>query len=116
MSDQWPPRRPVPMPAPPGWYPPPPVPEVSTGYRRWARVLLALAIVVASLMAVALVASVVLLVHADADTENAASGYLALFLWFGIAAAVPVLLALGIPGVVMTRRVRRHQRATAAPE
>ncbi|TLS46972.1 hypothetical protein FE633_07400 [Streptomyces montanus] len=61
-------------------------------------------------MAVAFVASIVLLVKADADVDNAAYGYLAIFLWFGIAAAIPVLLALGIPAVVMTRRVRQQKR------
>ncbi|MFD9291111.1 hypothetical protein ACFWBV_23055 [Streptomyces sp. NPDC060030] len=54
-------------------------------------------------------ASLVLLVQADKDTAKASLGYLALFLWFGIAAAVPVLLAVAIPGVVMTRRVRQER-------
>jgi hypothetical protein len=44
---------------------------------------------------------------ADADVDNAAYGYLAMFLWFGIAAAIPVVLAVGIPGVVMRRRLRQ---------
>lgn len=112
MSDQWPARRPAPspLPGPPGVYGPPRFQEVSTRYRRWAGVLLWLAIAVASLMAVAFVASIVLLVKADADVDNAAYGYLAIFLWFGIAAAIPVLLALGIPAVVMTRRVRQQKR------
>ncbi|MFE9686836.1 hypothetical protein [Streptomyces sp. NPDC006285] len=61
-------------------------------------------------MVVAFVASIVFLVKADADVDNAAYGYLAIFLWFGIAAAVPVLLALGIPAIVMTRRVRQQER------
>ncbi|WP_327686125.1 hypothetical protein [Streptomyces sp. NBC_00467] len=52
-------------------------------------------------------AGIVFLVKADAD--DAAYGYLALFLWFGIAAATPVLLALGIPAIAMTRRVRQER-------
>jgi hypothetical protein len=61
-------------------------------------------------MVVAFVASIVFLVKADADVDNAAYGYLAIFLWFGITAAIPVLLALGIPAIVMTRRVRRARQ------
>ncbi|PRX96168.1 hypothetical protein CLV72_108174 [Allonocardiopsis opalescens] len=61
-------------------------------------------------MVVAFVVSIVFLVRADANVDDAAYGYLALFLWFGIAAAFPVLLALGIPAAVMTLRVRRHKR------
>ena len=112
MSEQWPAQRPVPrpLPGPPGGYGPPQFHEVSAGYRRWARVLLRLAITVAALMAVAFVASIVFLVKADADVDNAAYGYLALFLWFGIAVATPVLLALGLPAIVMTRRVRQQER------
>ncbi|MCX5559750.1 hypothetical protein [Streptomyces sp. NBC_00038] len=112
MSDQWPPQHPVPRPwpGPPGVYGPPPFQEVSAGYRRWARVLLWLAIALAVLIVVAFVASIVLLVKADADVDNAAYGYLALFLWFGITAAVPVLLGLGVPAIVMTRRVRQQER------
>ncbi|RDD85255.1 hypothetical protein DVZ84_30510 [Streptomyces parvulus] len=91
-------------------YGPPRFQEVSSSYRRWAGVLLWLAIAVASLMAVAFVASIVLLAKADADVDNAAYGYLAIVLWFGIAAAILVLLALGIPAVVMTRRVRQQKR------
>ena len=96
------------MPGPPGGYGPPRFHVVSAGYRRWAGILLWLAIAVAGLMVVAFVASIVFLVKADADVDNAAYGYLALFLWFGIAAAIPVLLALGIPAIVMTRRVRQQ--------
>jgi hypothetical protein len=112
MSDQRPAQRPTPgpWPGPPGGYGPPRFQEVSAGYRRWAGVLLWLAIAVAGLMVVAFVASIALLVKADADVDNAAYGYLVLFLWFGIAAAFPVLLALGIPAIVMTRRVRRQER------
>ncbi|WP_235978514.1 hypothetical protein [Streptomyces lycii] len=112
MSDQRPARHPVPRPGygPPGGYGPPRPREVGAGYRRWTGVLLWLAITVAGLMAVAFVAGIVLLMKADANTDDAAYGYLALFLWFGIAAAAPVLLALGIPALVMTRRVRRQRR------
>ncbi|MEV7990633.1 hypothetical protein AB0O67_01610 [Streptomyces sp. NPDC086077] len=112
MSDQRPAQRPAqrPLPGPPGWYGPPPFQEVSAGYRRWSGVLLWLAITVAGLMVVALVASIVFLMKADADVDDAAYGYLAVFLWFGIAAAIPVLLALGIPAIIMTRRVRQQER------
>ncbi|MFE1795062.1 hypothetical protein ACFW9L_02730 [Streptomyces sp. NPDC059517] len=61
-------------------------------------------------MVVAFVAGIVLLVKADADVDNAAYGYLALFLWFGTVAAIPVLLGLGIPAIVMTQRVRQQER------
>ncbi|MFD3842636.1 hypothetical protein ACFWWC_41335 [Streptomyces sp. NPDC058642] len=61
-------------------------------------------------MAVAFVASIVFLVKADADVDNAAYGYLALFLWFGIAAAIPLLLALGLPAIIMKRRVQQQER------
>ncbi|MFI6085722.1 hypothetical protein ACIBBB_33080 [Streptomyces sp. NPDC051217] len=98
------------MPGPPGGYGPPRFQGVSAGYRRWAGVLLRLAIAVAGLMVVAFVAGVVFLVKADADVDDAAYGYLALILWFAIAAAIPVLLALGIPAIVMTRRVRQQER------
>ncbi len=112
MSDQRPAQRPAPrpLPGPPGGYGPPRFQEVSAGYRRWAGVLLWLAIAVAGFMVVAFVAGIVFLVKADADVDDAAYGYLALFLWFGIAAATPVLLALGIPAIVMTRRVRQQER------
>ncbi|MFF4052796.1 hypothetical protein ACFYZ5_39725 [Streptomyces chartreusis] len=59
-------------------------------------------------MLVAFAAGIVFLVKADAD--EAAYGYIALFLWFAVAAAVPVLLAFGIPALVMTRRVRQQDR------
>ncbi|WP_420031487.1 hypothetical protein ACN2WE_00835 [Streptomyces sp. cg28] len=55
-------------------------------------------------------ASIAFLVKADADVDAAAYGCLALFLWFGIAAATPVLLALGIPAIIMRRRVRQQAR------
>ncbi|MCX4835578.1 hypothetical protein OG785_42480 [Streptomyces sp. NBC_00006] len=117
MSDQWPSHHPAPVPGPPSGYGPPQVPQLGVGYRRWAGVLLWLAIVLAGLMVVAFVVSLVFLTKADADGGNASYGYLALFLWFGIAAAIPVLLALGIPGLVMTRRVRRqrHHRPLQRP-
>ncbi len=60
-------------------------------------------------MAVALVVSVVLLVRADQDSRHAGFGYLALILWVGIAAGVPVLLALAIPAARMRRRLRERQ-------
>ncbi|MEU6618798.1 hypothetical protein [Streptomyces parvus] len=83
--------------------------EVTAGYRRQAAILTWSAIVVGALMAVALVVSVVFLVRADQDTRNAAYGYLALVLWVGIAAGIPVLLALAIPAARMRRRVREQQ-------
>lgn len=97
------------MPAAPSAYAPPHPRAISAGYRRWARILTWLAIIIAALMAVALAVSVVLLVTADANVDNAAYGYLAIFLWFGIAAATPVLLAVGIPAAVMTRRARQQR-------
>ncbi|RAY13475.1 hypothetical protein DPM19_20685 [Actinomadura craniellae] len=99
----------------PGAYAPPQAPAVSAGYRRWAGVLLGLAIIIAVLMVVAFVVSIVLLALADADTRNAAYGYLAIVLWVGIAAAIPVLLAVAIPGVAMRRRVRQQRRAGIIP-
>ncbi|MFI6693088.1 hypothetical protein ACIBLA_15220 [Streptomyces sp. NPDC050433] len=60
-------------------------------------------------------ASLVLLAQADSDVGNAAYGYLAIFLWFGIAAAIPVLLAVAIPGVVVTRRARQQRQAGITP-
>ena len=84
--------------------------DISAGYRRWAGVLLWLAIALAGVMVVAALASIAFLVKADTDVDAAAYGYLALFLWFGIAAATPVLLALGIPAIIMRRRVRQQAR------
>ncbi|WP_243740677.1 hypothetical protein [Streptomyces sp. 8K308] len=60
-------------------------------------------------MVVAFVVSLVLLALADVDDRKAAYGYLALVLWVMIAAAIPVLLAVAIPGVVMTRQVRQRR-------
>jgi hypothetical protein len=62
------------------------------------------------------VASFVLLAQADADPGNSGLGYLAIFLWFGIIATVPVLLAVGIPALVMGRRVRRQRVLLQAPQ
>ncbi|MCC8479443.1 hypothetical protein LMJ41_16325 [Streptomyces globisporus] len=84
--------------------------KVTADYRHKAAILTWSAIVVGALMAVALVVSVIFLIRADQDTRNAAYGYLALVLWVGIAAAVPVLLALAIPAARMRRRVREPQR------
>ncbi|MET8941748.1 hypothetical protein ABZX28_32700 [Streptomyces rubiginosohelvolus] len=83
--------------------------EITADYRHRAGVLTWSAVVVGALMAVALVVSVVFLIRADQDTRNAAYGYLALVLWVGIAAAVPVLLALAIPAARMRRRLRERQ-------
>ncbi|MFB6719788.1 hypothetical protein ACFCV3_06490 [Kribbella sp. NPDC056345] len=107
MSDQ----QPTQMPNVPQGYVPPQAQELTVGYRRGAVILLWLAIIIAVFMVVAFVTSVVFLVQADADTSKAALGYIAIVLWVAIGAAVPVLLAVGIPGVVMTRRVRRHRQA-----
>ncbi|MGQ4729695.1 hypothetical protein ACUN3E_18740 [Streptomyces sp. Ju416(a)] len=117
MSAQQPP--PPHRPHPPGTSGAPGVPwgfvqprprEVTADYRRKAAILTWSAIVVGALMAVALVVSVIFLIRADQDTRDAAYGYLALVLWVGIAAAVPVLLALAIPAARMRRRVREQQR------
>ncbi len=112
MSDQQPPSH---WPRPPGVYAPPQAREVTASYRRWAGVLTWTAVVVAALMAVALVVSIVFLVWADQDTRNAAYGYLALVLWVGIAAGVPVLIGVAVPARGMRRRVRQQSRAGNAP-
>ncbi len=112
MSDQQPPSH---WPRPPGVYAPPQAREVTASYRRWAGVLTWTAVVVAALMAVALVVSIVFLVWADQDTRNAAYGYLALVLWVGIAAGVPVLIAVAVPARDMRRRVRQQSREGDAP-
>jgi hypothetical protein len=96
-------------------YAPPQARAVSAGYRRWAGILVWLAIIIAVLMVVAFVVSFVLLAVADADEGNAAYGYLAIFLWFGIIAAIPVLLAVAIPGAAMRRRVRQQRQAGITP-
>ncbi|MFI1226936.1 MULTISPECIES: hypothetical protein [unclassified Streptomyces] len=117
MADQQPPP-PAPWGRPPGasWaYAPPRAPEIDEGYRRRARIFTRLAIVLGSLLASAFAASVVLLVQADKSVDNAAYGYLALFLWGGIFLAIPLLLAFAIPAVVMNRRVRQQRRAWTTP-
>ncbi|MFH8402147.1 hypothetical protein ACH4E9_32565 [Streptomyces anulatus] len=120
MSDQQPPPRWGPPPvaphgappgAPHGVYAPPRAREVTASYRRWTVVITWAAVVVAVLMAFALVMSIVFLVWADQDTRNAAYGYLALVLWVGIAAGVPVLTAVTISARDMRRRVREWSRA-----
>lgn len=102
------PRHPAPMSGAP-------VPQqgrgTSAAYRRWANVLVWIAAAVAVLMVVAAVLSVVFLVRADADVDNAALGYLAIVLWVGILAAIPVVLGTGIPGLIMKLRVRRERQA-----
>lgn len=105
------------MPGAPWWaaYPPPQARPVSAGYRRWASILIWLAVIIAVFMVVAFVVSIVFLVEADKDTRKAALGYLAIVLWVGIAAAIPVLLAVAIPGVEMTRRVRQQRQAGITP-
>ncbi|MCX4508420.1 hypothetical protein [Streptomyces anulatus] len=84
---------------------------MTASYRRWTVVITWAAVVVAVLMAFALVMSIVFLVWADQDTRNAAYGYLALVLWVGIAAGVPVLIAVTISARDMRRRVREWSRA-----
>src|SRR5690606_16007332 len=106
MSEQQPAPHPAQLPAAPAAYGPPQAREVSVAYRRWANILVWIAAVIAVLVVVALVASFILLAKADADVDNAAYGYLAIFIWFGIVAAIPALLAVGIPGLVMKLRVR----------
>jgi hypothetical protein len=113
MSEQRPAPYPAQMPGAPTAYTQ--APGVSASYRRWASILIWLAISIAVLMVVAFVVSLVLLALADADVGNAAYGYLAMFLWFGIVTAIPVVLAIGIPGAVMTRRVRQHRQAGTTP-
>ncbi|UZI30334.1 hypothetical protein N7925_19285 [Streptomyces sp. CA-278952] len=113
MSDQqppphWGPPHVAPPVAPPGVYAPPRAREVTASYRRWTVVLTWAAVVVAALMAFALVMSIVFLVWADQDTRNAAYGYLALVLWVGIAAGVPVLIAVTVSARDMRRRVRQQ--------
>ncbi|MGW5928641.1 hypothetical protein ACWF2L_20685 [Streptomyces anulatus] len=124
MSDQQPPPRWGPQPvappvaphgAPHGVYGPPQAREVTASYRRWTVVVTWAAVVVAVLMAFALVMSIVFLVWADQDTRNAAYGYLALVLWVGIAAGVPVLIAVTISARDMRRRVREWSRAGNTP-
>ncbi|MFD6138933.1 hypothetical protein [Promicromonospora sp. NPDC060271] len=93
--------------------PPPPAREISVAYRRWANVLVWAAAAIGLFVVVASVTSVVFLAQADADSSKSALGYLAIVLWVGIFAAVPVLLGVGIPGLVMKLRVRQQDRASA---
>ncbi|MGP3966546.1 hypothetical protein [Streptomyces sp. 6N223] len=111
MPDQQPAPHPAQMPGAPTAYAPPQARGVSASYRRWASILIWLASTIAVLVVGAFVVSLVLLAQADADVGNAGYGYLAIFLWFGIVAAIPVLLAVAIPGAVMTRRVRQQRQA-----
>jgi hypothetical protein len=97
----------------PGPYTPQQVREISVTYRRWANILVWAAAVIAVFVVVASVTSVVFLAQADADSSNSALGYLAIVLWVGIFAAIPVLLGVGIPGLVMKLRVRQQDRASA---
>jgi hypothetical protein len=97
----------------PGPYPSPQVREISVTYRRWANILVWAAAVIALFVVAASVTSVVFLAQADADSSKSALGYLAIVLWVGIMAAVPVLLGVGIPGLVMKLRVRQQDRASA---
>ncbi|PUB27958.1 hypothetical protein C8K30_104411 [Promicromonospora sp. AC04] len=111
MSDQQPAPYPARTPGAPQAYVAPQAPAVSAGYRRWANILVWVAAVIAALVVVGFVASFVLLAQADAGGGSGALGYLAIFIWFGIVAAIPVLLAVGIPGLVMKLRVRRQAQA-----
>ncbi|MFD7023650.1 hypothetical protein [Promicromonospora sukumoe] len=92
----------------------PPVPRpISPAYRRWATAFVWIAVILLAFEVVALVASFVLLALADTSPSGgaAAYGYLAIFLWFAVAALFPLLLGAAIPGIVMTRRVRRTPQA-----
>ncbi|MFJ3407927.1 hypothetical protein [Promicromonospora sp. NPDC090134] len=96
----------------PAQHPPAPQP-ISDAYRKWATALVWIAVIVLAFVVVAFVASLVLLGVADNSTDPGAGayGYLAIFLWFAIFAAFPVLLGTGIPGLVMRARVRRTPQA-----
>lgn len=59
--------------------------------------------------------SIVFLVWADQDTRNAAYGYLALVLRVGIAAGVPVLIAVTVSARNVRRRVRQQNWTGNAP-
>ncbi|MFQ6395780.1 hypothetical protein ACLMAJ_20225 [Nocardia sp. KC 131] len=113
MSEAQPTSHPAPLPGASNAYGPPQAREVSVAYRRWANILVWIGAVIAGLVVVALVASVVLLAHADADVDNAVYGYLAIYIWVGIIAAIPALLAVGIPGLVMKLRVRQQAQASS---
>lgn len=113
MTDQQPGPYPAQTPGAPQGYAPPQAREISVTYRRWANILVWAAAVIAVLVVVASVLSVVFLAQADADSSKSALGYLAIVLWVGIMAAIPVLLGVGIPGLVMKLRVRQQDRASA---
>jgi hypothetical protein len=117
MTDQQPGPYPAQTPGAPQGYAPPQAREISVTYRRWANILVWVAAVIAVLVVVGFVASLVLLAQADAGGGaggSGALGYLAIFIWFGIVAAIPVVLAAGIPGLVMKARVRRWKQAQAS--
>lgn len=113
MTDQQPGPYPAQTPGAPQGYAPPQAREISVTYRRWANILVWAAAVIAVLVVVASVLSVVFLAQADADSSKSALGYLAIVLWVGIMAAIPVLLGVGIPGLIMKLHVRRQDRVPA---
>jgi heme/copper-type cytochrome/quinol oxidase subunit 2 len=113
MTDQQPGPYPAQTTGAPQGYAPPQVREISVAYRRWANILVWAAAVIALFVVVASVLSVVFLAQADADSSKSALGYLAIVLWVGIMAAIPVLLGVGIPGLIMKLRVRRQDRVSA---
>jgi heme/copper-type cytochrome/quinol oxidase subunit 2 len=113
MTDQQPGPYPAQTPGVPQGYASPQAREVSVTYRRWANILVWAAALIVVFVVVAAVVSVVFLAQADADSSKSALGYLAIVLWVGIMAAIPVLLGVGIPGLIMKRRVRQQDRATS---
>lgn len=113
MTDQQPGPYPAQTPGAPQGYAPPQAREISVTYRRWANVLVWGAVAIAVFVVVAAVVSVVFLAQADADSSKSALGYLAIVLWVAIMAAIPVLLGVGIPGLIMKQRVRQQDRASA---
>lgn len=115
MSNQQPGPHPAQVPGAYSRYAPPQARPVSAAYRRWAGLLVSLAVIIAALMLAAFVMSLVLLAEADANSAKGAHGYGAIFLWFGIAAVTPVLAAVAVPGVVMMRRVRQQRKAGTTP-
>ncbi|MER7724087.1 hypothetical protein [Streptomyces sp. NPDC096323] len=115
MSNQQPGPHRAQVPGPRPMYTPPQIRAVGAAYRRWALLFVWLAVIIAVLMVAAFVMSLVLLAEADANPAKGAHGYGAIFLWFGIAAVTPVLLAVAVPGVFMTRRVRQQRRAGITP-
>ncbi|MEU4387239.1 hypothetical protein [Promicromonospora sp. NPDC023805] len=114
MTDQQPGPYYAQTPGAPQGYAPPQAREITVSYRRWANILVWGAAVIAVFVVVASVVSVVFLVQADADSSKSALGYLAIVLWVGIMAAIPVLLGVGIPGLIMKLRVRRWKQAQAS--